>query len=227
MAVEECNAHHDRRADSVCGQVFWQQAARERGLAPQVPVPIPGQKARAQGPGQKGTGTSLRSEPVPICPGWSQHTAVKECGAHHDRRADFSRIVVGPHLDTMRRSPPIVEQPIEFFGRFAIRPFSHVYRKATAIVLRTVEFSETSLILTLFTREFGKVRGLAKGARRLKSAFESALDLLALCRIVFLRKSSEALDLLTEAKLLRRFRRQVGTCSACMLATTWPSCWAS
>jgi len=78
--------------------------------------------------------------------------------------------------------------------------------KATALVLRTIEFSETSLVVTLFTREFGKVRGLAKGARRLKGPFESALDLLALCRIVFLRKSSEALDLVTEAKLLRRFR---------------------
>jgi len=78
--------------------------------------------------------------------------------------------------------------------------------KATAVVLRAVEFSETSLVVTLFTREFGKVRALAKGARRLKSPFESALDLLALCRIVFVRKSSEALDLLTEAKLLRRFR---------------------
>lgn len=69
-----------------------------------------------------------------------------------------------------------------------------------------VEFSETSLVVTAFTREFGKISGLAKGARRLKGPFESALDLLALCRIVFLRKSSEALDLLTEAKLLRRFR---------------------
>lgn len=78
--------------------------------------------------------------------------------------------------------------------------------KATAVVLRTVEFSETSLVVTAFTREFGKIRGLAKGARRLKGPFESALDLLALCRIVFLRKSSEALDLLTEARLLRRFR---------------------
>jgi len=78
--------------------------------------------------------------------------------------------------------------------------------KATAIVLRTVEFSETSLVLTLFTREFGKVRAIAKGGRRLKGPFESALDLLAVCRIVFLRKSSEALDLLTEAKLQRRFR---------------------
>jgi DNA repair protein RecO (recombination protein O) len=78
--------------------------------------------------------------------------------------------------------------------------------KTTAIVIRTVDFSESSLVVTLFTREFGKVEGLAKGGRRLKGPFESALDLLALCRIVFLRKSSEALDLLTEAKLVRRFR---------------------
>ena len=42
--------------------------------------------------------------------------------------------------------------------------------------------------------------------RRPKSAFESALDLLAVCRIVFLHKSSDTLDLLTEAKLERRFR---------------------
>jgi len=78
--------------------------------------------------------------------------------------------------------------------------------KATAIVIRRVDFSESSLIVTLFTREFGKIGALAKGAKRLKSPFESALDLLALCRIVFLHKSSDALDLLTEAKLLRRFR---------------------
>ncbi|MBN2217788.1 MAG: DNA repair protein RecO [Pirellulales bacterium] len=78
--------------------------------------------------------------------------------------------------------------------------------KADAIVLRTVDFSETSLVVTLYTREFGKIGALAKGAKRLKGPFESALDLLALCRIVFLRKSSESLDLVTEAKLVRRFR---------------------
>lgn len=78
--------------------------------------------------------------------------------------------------------------------------------KSLAIVLRVVEFSETSCVLTLFTQEFGKISALAKGARRPKSPFESALDLLAVCRIVFLHKSSDALDLLTEAKLERRFR---------------------
>jgi DNA repair protein RecO (recombination protein O) len=78
--------------------------------------------------------------------------------------------------------------------------------KANAIVIRVVDFSESSLVVTLFTREFGKIGALAKGAKRLKSPFESALDLLALCRIVFLHKTSDTLDLLTEAKLLRRFR---------------------
>ncbi|MFM7928683.1 MAG: DNA repair protein RecO, partial [Pirellula sp.] len=78
--------------------------------------------------------------------------------------------------------------------------------KTDAIVLKTVEWSETSLVVTLFTRDFGKISAIAKGARRLKSPFESALDLLSLSSVVFLKKSGESLDLLTEAKLLRRFR---------------------
>src|SRR5947209_9313203 len=79
--------------------------------------------------------------------------------------------------------------------------------KALALVLRTTDWSETSRIATLWTREFGKVRVLAKGGRRLKSNFESALDLLTLCSIVFLRKSSGGLDLLTEAQVAERFPR--------------------
>lgn len=78
--------------------------------------------------------------------------------------------------------------------------------KAEALVLRVIEFSESSSVVTLYTREFGKISGLAKGARRPKGPFESALDLLSRVRLVFLRKSSDALDLLTEAKLERRFR---------------------
>lgn len=96
----------------------------------------------------------------------------------------------------------------------ALAPLAPLFRlrlplpaeQTLAIVLRVVEFSETSLVVTLFTRDFGKIGALAKGARRPKSPFEAALDLAAVCRIVFLPKSGDALDLLTEAKLERRFR---------------------
>src|SRR6516162_8854152 len=79
--------------------------------------------------------------------------------------------------------------------------------KAQALVLRTTDWSETSRIATLWTRELGKVRALAKGGRRLKSAFESALDLLTVCSIVLLRKTSGGLDLLTEAQVVKRFQQ--------------------
>jgi DNA repair protein RecO (recombination protein O) len=79
--------------------------------------------------------------------------------------------------------------------------------KALALVVRTTDWSETSRICTLWTRELGKVRALAKGGRRLKSNFEVALDLLTVCSIVFLRKSSGGLDLLTEAQVVERFPR--------------------
>ncbi|MDG2207510.1 MAG: DNA repair protein RecO [Pirellulales bacterium] len=80
------------------------------------------------------------------------------------------------------------------------------FEKANAIVLRLIDFSETSRVVTLFTREFGKIGALAKGAHRQKGPFDSALDLLTRARVVFLRKSSGGLDLLTEAKLEHRFR---------------------
>jgi DNA repair protein RecO (recombination protein O) len=77
--------------------------------------------------------------------------------------------------------------------------------KAVALVVRGTDWSETSRITTLFTREFGRVRALAKGGRRLKSSFDVAFDLLSVCQVVFLRKASEGLDLLTEARLEERF----------------------
>ena len=78
--------------------------------------------------------------------------------------------------------------------------------KADALVVKSVYFSESSLILNVFTREMGKVRGIAKGARRLKNPFETSIDLLASIRLSFIKKNSDALDVFTEAKLRRRFR---------------------
>lgn len=77
--------------------------------------------------------------------------------------------------------------------------------RSTALVLRSVDVFETSLVATLFTRSLGKVVALAKGGRRLKSPFQGGLDLLGHSDIVLLHKASEAMDLLTEASPLERF----------------------
>ena len=75
-----------------------------------------------------------------------------------------------------------------------------------AIVLRTADFSETSMVVTFFTRENGKISCLAKGARRLKNPFDTALDAMNVCRILYYPKNGDVLQLVTEAKLTDRFR---------------------
>lgn len=85
--------------------------------------------------------------------------------------------------------------------------------RTLGLVIRSVDVFETSRVLTIYTRELGKISALAKGARRIKSPFQAGLDLLSVCDIVLLHKASEALDLLTEAQLVERFeplRRDLG-----------------
>lgn len=78
--------------------------------------------------------------------------------------------------------------------------------KTRALVIRTTPFGETSSVVWLYCREFGKLRALAKGAWRPKSGFDGGLDLLSTSQVLVLRKSSGGLDLLTEASLESRFR---------------------
>ncbi len=81
-----------------------------------------------------------------------------------------------------------------------------ISEQTDALILRVYPWSETSCVVSLYTRNYGKTSVLAKGAWRARSPFEGALDLLSTCRVVFIPKPGDALGLLTEAKLQRRFR---------------------
>jgi DNA repair protein RecO (recombination protein O) len=78
--------------------------------------------------------------------------------------------------------------------------------KAEAITIRLTDFSETSQVATLYTREFGRLSALAKGSKRQRNNFDGRLDLLCHNDIVFARKAHTTLHILTECKLLDRFR---------------------
>ncbi|MCI0414212.1 DNA repair protein RecO [bacterium] len=71
-----------------------------------------------------------------------------------------------------------------------------------AFVLRTYKLAEQDKIVVLFTKEMGKVRLVAKGARKLKNRFGAALELLTRVRILFHNKPNRELQVLDRAELL-------------------------
>src|SRR5258708_16792118 len=67
-------------------------------------------------------------------------------------------------------------------------------QKTDALVLRAIDYSETSQIGWFFTREHGRVNAIAKGARGPRSPFEGALEPLVRGEILFYRKRRQATD---------------------------------
>jgi DNA repair protein RecO (recombination protein O) len=70
--------------------------------------------------------------------------------------------------------------------------------KDIAICIRAIDYSETSQIVTLFTRANGKIKAIAKGSKRAKSAFDGAIEVFSYGKIVFAESKKEKLATLTE-----------------------------
>ncbi|MBN2313172.1 MAG: DNA repair protein RecO [Sedimentisphaerales bacterium] len=70
--------------------------------------------------------------------------------------------------------------------------------KDLAICIRAVDYSETSQIVTFFTRRTGKIGAIAKGSKRPKSAFDGPIEILSHGKIVFADSGKDKLATLTE-----------------------------
>jgi DNA repair protein RecO (recombination protein O) len=69
-------------------------------------------------------------------------------------------------------------------------------------VLRTYPFREADLIVSFFTRDQGKLRGVARRARRPKSAFGSGLERLSQVRMAYVLRENAELANLTSCELI-------------------------
>ncbi len=67
-----------------------------------------------------------------------------------------------------------------------------------AVCIRVTDYSETSQVVTLFARLFGKIRAIAKGSKRPKSAFDGPIETLSFGDIVFSAPHKDRLATLTE-----------------------------
>jgi DNA repair protein RecO (recombination protein O) len=79
--------------------------------------------------------------------------------------------------------------------------------RTKAVVLRSLDYGETSQIVTLFTREKGKIGVMAKGARRPKSSFGATLQPMAYTQVVFYYKPTRTLQTLSESSHVESFHR--------------------
>ena len=77
--------------------------------------------------------------------------------------------------------------------------------RTDALVLRAMDYSETSRIATLLTRQHGAIGVVAKGARRPTSRFGSTLQPGAYVQAVYYYRPNRGLQTLKEASHLARF----------------------
>jgi DNA repair protein RecO (recombination protein O) len=77
--------------------------------------------------------------------------------------------------------------------------------KTSAIVLKSRKWGEADRIVTFFTLKFGKLRGVARGARRLKNRFGSSLEPFVHCDLVLFEKHGDSLYRVTQADICHSF----------------------
>jgi len=72
-----------------------------------------------------------------------------------------------------------------------------------AVVLRTWPVHEADLIVSLFTREYGKLRGVAKSALKSRKRFGGALEPMTLARAWFVERPRKELARLDQLEIVR------------------------
>lgn len=77
--------------------------------------------------------------------------------------------------------------------------------RTQAIVIRSLSYGESDKIVTFCTRDFGKLKGIAKGARRSKRRFQNVLGLFSHLRLQFFDREGMNLVRVEGGDLLHSF----------------------
>jgi len=77
--------------------------------------------------------------------------------------------------------------------------------KSKAFVLNKLDFGDSSKIVNFYSEEFGRVAGIIKGARSSKSKIGKVVDVLNLIEIIFYKKDSRDLQIVSQADLISHY----------------------
>lgn len=74
-----------------------------------------------------------------------------------------------------------------------------------AVILRSVKYGDTSKIITLYSKDNGKINCIVKGARNLKSKVLGVIEPFNHITIVFYNKQNRELQMLSKAETIKNF----------------------
>ena len=77
--------------------------------------------------------------------------------------------------------------------------------KTAGFVLKSLSYGESDLIVTFYSREFGKINGIAKGAKRSKKRFANVFEPFSLTNIIFSRKNRDALAFIESCDIIDHY----------------------
>jgi DNA repair protein RecO (recombination protein O) len=78
--------------------------------------------------------------------------------------------------------------------------------RTDAVVLKSMKYRDSSKIVTFYSRRFGKIKGIAKGARQMKSKFGAALEPLSAVSLILYKKDQRELQLISQCDLLKTYK---------------------
>jgi DNA repair protein RecO (recombination protein O) len=82
--------------------------------------------------------------------------------------------------------------------------------KSAAVVIGTFPLGESDRVVTFYSRDFGKIRGVARASRRIRSRFAGALELFTLGELVFFDTGRSELVRIDHFDIVRPFDRVRG-----------------
>ena len=80
------------------------------------------------------------------------------------------------------------------------------YHKTLGIAIKSRKHGETSKLLTIYTKDYGKINAIAKGARKLKSRFGCSLELFTESKMMLYKKEAGELYLVSQTLITEHFR---------------------
>ena len=91
--------------------------------------------------------------------------------------------------------------------------------KTSAVVLRCLDYGESDRIVTFYTLEFGKLSGIAKGAKKSQKRFANALEPFTCSHILFTKRGRDTLAFIENCDMINHYAAIRGDLEKTLLAS--------